>query len=280
MQKKYAFAIGLAFLAAVLIYLLADTVAEKPVASSEPSPAAAEPGTFDVHQYLKSLGDTLTPAEKRDSAALFARVLSEGKDAPAIREAVFFFTRLEKPIAVAYAAFRQAESENTRQSWEDAADIQSYLMATAPDEAIRHFLGENAIKGYEKATEMAPDESSIRIKLAASYIDDGRNPMQGITVLRDVLAKDSLNIDALMMMGKFSMMSNQLDKALLRFEKVLSLQPSNPEALLGMAQVWENRGNTEEASRYLERCLNTDIDPMLRENIRKHLGELKNQRKN
>jgi len=280
MQTKHYTVIGLVVLAALLFYLLGDTVTRKKTDTAKKTEKTLEPGAFDVLAYVNSLGDTLSPAEKRDSVKLFTRLLQEGKNTEGIRQAVSFFTQLEKPIAVAYGVMVQAENENTRRAWEDAGDIQSYLMATAPDEAVRHYLGGESIRAYEKAAGFAPEESQIRIKLAAAHIDDGRNPMQGITVLREVLAKDSQNVDAQLMMGKFSILSGQMDKALLRFEKVLSLQPSNPEALLGMAQVWESRGNTEEAARYLERCLKSDINPAYRESIRKHLGELKNQRKN
>jgi tetratricopeptide (TPR) repeat protein len=51
--------------------------------------------------------------------------------------------------------------------------------------------------------------------------------MEGITLLRELIQKDSTNVDAQYQLGLFSVQSGQLDKAVSRFQKVLALRPDD-----------------------------------------------------
>ena len=74
------------------------------------------------------------------------------------------------------------------------------------------------------ATTMDPD--SLKLQQAVELVN-GTNPMAGITLLREMVAEDSTNADAHYYLGLFSVKSGQLDKAIVRFEKVIALRPDD-----------------------------------------------------
>ena len=74
--------------------------------------------------------------------------------------------------------------------------------------------------------ELASNPDSLKLMQAVELVQ-GPNPMEGITLLRELIAKDSNNVDAHLYLGMFSVKSNQMDKAIKRFDKVLALRPSD-----------------------------------------------------
>lgn len=70
------------------------------------------------------------------------------------------------------------------------------------------------------------DPDSLKLQQAVELVN-GANPMEGITLLREMIAEDSTNADAHYYLGLFSVKSGQLDKAIARFEKVVGLRPND-----------------------------------------------------
>ena len=75
------------------------------------------------------------------------------------------------------------------------------------------------------------DADSLKLAQAIELVN-GEDPMQGITLMREILAKDSTNVDAQFYMGMFSVRSGQLDKAIKRFETVVQLRPADVRYLV------------------------------------------------
>ncbi len=101
--------------------------------------------------------------------------------------------------------------------------------------------------------------------------------MQGVGILRNIVAKDSNNVDAQLMLARFGIVSGQYDKAIARLEKVLYLQPQNTEALLLMAQAYEDTGLKPKAIEMLERCKKTIKDAEVLREIDNKIQDLKKQ---
>ena len=69
----------------------------------------------------------------------------------------------------------------------------------------------------------AVNQDDVDLKKALSIIEKGEQPMQGISILRGLLEKNPNNLDVIWEMGKLSMQSTQYEKAVMRFEKFVSL---------------------------------------------------------
>ena len=88
-------------------------------------------------------------------------------------------------------------------------------------------------KQPHSAIEKAGSVDADSLKLAqAIELVNGPDPMQGIGMMREILAKDSTNAEAHFYMGLFSVRSGQLDKAVKRFDTVVQLKPTDVRFLV------------------------------------------------
>ena len=99
-------------------------------------------------------------------------------------------------------------------------------------------------------------------------------PMEGIGLIREVAEKDPSNIYAQMTLGQASMASGQLDKAAGRFEAVLQKQPDNLEALLLLAEVFEQTGKKTEAIQNYSKSLKLINNPALKKEVETRIKDL------
>jgi uncharacterized protein HemY len=98
--------------------------------------------------------------------------------------------------------------------------------------------------------------------------------MQGIQLLLAVVKVDSLNLNANLNLGLFSMKSGQFDKAIKRFETVAKLKPS--AEIYGMlADAYEQTGNNEAAIAALKKAKAYIIDKDILVNIDNYIKNLK-----
>jgi tetratricopeptide (TPR) repeat protein len=107
----------------------------------------------------------------------------------------------------------------------------------------------------EKVKDMDPD--SLKLQQAIELVN-GTSPMEGITLLRELIQKDSSNIDAHYYLGLFSVKSGQLDKAIMRFDKVLSLAPDNIRYQVEVGYQFMVMDSAAKALRCFERGLQID----------------------
>ena len=220
------------------------------------------------------------PVESLDIEAYLAEV--KGKSAPSVKQGidaaekaadykglVDIYKKADKPIAVAYYIVKDAEKENSVKKYVAAGDFNATLIQTAPDDKAKRFLSANILTCYKKAVELDSSNTDNRIRLAGAYLQDGTQPMSGVLMLLDVVKKDSNNVAAQLMLGRFGLISGQIDKAIARFEKVLYLQPQNSEALFLLAEAYNDQGNKQKAIDLLERCKKTVKDPATKKDIEK-----------
>ena len=66
------------------------------------------------------------------------------------------------------------------------------------------------------------NQEDVNVKIASQLIEKG-DIMGGVTMLKEVLESDENNVDAIWQLGKLSMQSSQYDKAIVRFEKFITL---------------------------------------------------------
>ena len=71
--------------------------------------------------------------------------------------------------------------------------------------------------------------------------------MRPALLLREVVAVDSNHIDGLYYLGKLAQASNQLEKAIERFKKLVYLQPQNQEYCLELSKIYGTLGNQKES---------------------------------
>ncbi len=104
----------------------------------------------------------------------------------------------------------------------------------------------------EKVADVSGDAGE-KINLAISYLQEGKDPMKGIMLFREILEKDSNNIKAHYYLGIFSLQSGQWEKARNRFLKVLELDKNETEAYFYLGQANANLKDTANAIEAFEK---------------------------
>ena len=92
----------------------------------------------------------------------------------------------------------------------------------AVDQSKRNDLAAKAQEYYNRVLDENSSLLDVKSKLAMTYVA-GSNPMQGIAMLREVLAEDPNNQLAIYNLGVLSITSGQLEKAIQHFEQLRKL---------------------------------------------------------
>ncbi len=180
--------------------------------------------------------------------------------------------RQMRPGIAAEYVLQKAEILNNAASWKDAG-IRFLGISRFFEGADKDALSNRSVSCLEKAQKMAPEDVEIKTQLGIAYVEGSAQPMQGITLLREVVAADSTNTDAQLSLGFFSMKSGQYDKAVKRFKTVIKLRPDLPEMYLYLADALSMEGNKDAALKELDKLTKISKDTIL-------LNEVKSRRAN
>lgn len=106
--------------------------------------------------------------------------------------------------------------------------------------------------------------TEMKINQAINMVQGGGQPMQGIMMLRDILKDEPNNIKVLYQLGLFSIQSNQLDKAVERFEAVVDQNNAEyKDAWFYLGQCYsglkENEKAVEAYSKYNQLIDNAEV---------------------
>ena len=247
---------------------LKEEGAAAPMSQGHAAPQqAAQPEALDIEAYIAEVKSKAEPGTRKS--------IDAAEKAGQYSALIETYKKMDKPLAVAYYVVKQAEKDNSLNEYLNAGDFNAALMQSAPDEKAKKFLGGNIINCYKRAVDLDSTKTENRIRLAGAYMEDGSQPMSGVLMLLDIVKKDSANVDAQLMLGRFGLISGQIDKAIARFEKVLYLQPQNSEALFLLAEAYNDQGNKQKAIDLLERCKKTVKDPATKKDIEKAIETIK-----
>ena len=157
--------------------------------------------------------------------------------------------------------------------WLKSGDAFRTAYTNLQDTAMAKELNRLAIQSYEKAVELDGSNLDAKTGLGASMVTGSNNPMSGIFILREVIAKDPNNIHANKTLGLFSLQSRQFDKAIDRFKTVVALKP-DAESYFYLATGYENIGLKSEAIAAFQKSKALAADPTLTQFIDRRIEEL------
>lgn len=135
-------------------------------------------------------------------------------------------------------------------------------------------LGVKTREWYQRALDKNPNLLNAKANLAMTYVST-ETPMQGIMLLREVLANDPTNEVALFNLGMLSMRSNQYEKAVERFRQLLKVRPANSKARFYLGVSLAQTGKNKEALEELAKVKGEEKDPTIQAAIAELEKELK-----
>jgi cytochrome c-type biogenesis protein CcmH/NrfG len=110
--------------------------------------------------------------------------------------------------------------------------------------------------GHDHSDEMSDLDKEVADGL--KIINSGGSPMKGILKIRAVLDKDPNHLGALRQLGFMSMQTNQFEKAVERFSKIVEINPNESNAYFMLGKAYEGMGNTTEAVTSYQSFVETD----------------------
>ncbi len=272
MSKKQYLTIGLCSAFLIVVYLFANTKKPPKDLSKEPSKAMAVEGSFNFKEYLSEVNKGLN-ADTLKRIELLLPNISDEKVSDSVG---FLYNLCNHPEVSAYYQSLLAENKNSDTLWALAGE-RNYMagILSGKNEELRTYLFDHAIIAFKKATELKPNNDTYKVKLATCYMDGTPDVMSGVNILREIVARDSNNVDAQFTLGRYGIVSGQFDKSIVRLEKVISLQPSNADAYLLIAEAYEKIGEIEKAIKALEKGKSLVEDPSFKQEIADYIAELK-----
>jgi tetratricopeptide (TPR) repeat protein len=169
-----------------------------------------------------------------------------------------------------------ARLENSEKSLTFAARLFLDSLVEENDSQAKQWEAFQAKDLFERSLKLNPNNDSSKVGLGEVYLYGGiAMPMQGIGLIREVTEKSPNNVYAQMSLGRASLMSNQIEKAVEHFKKVVSLQPGNIEAIFRVAEITEQMGNKKEAIEWYTKLLPLINRSEIKQDIETRITELK-----
>lgn len=197
----------------------------------------------DLRKYLQGL-DNVVQSAPNDSVRL--EILQSLSGA--------WYDQQQYVIA-GYYAERAAQIANSEDAWAIAGTTYgTELMRTEPS-AHTHLAVAGAVRSFEHAISINPDNPDHRINLALCFAEHppADQPMKGIMMLLDLNRAQPENISALFHLARLGMRTGQYDKAKERLETALSLDPAQRRLHCLMAELLRTT-NTPGADQHQEIC--------------------------
>lgn len=159
------------------------------------------------------------------------------------------------PLISGHYAEKIAEITNTEDAWSIVGTTNYLAISNASTDEHRKYAKEKAITALEKAISLNPSNVDHKINKALCFVESDA-PMQGIMMLREIAESNPDNVAAQMQLGRLSIRTNQWDKALERFNKVLSLDSDNKEVHCYLVDVYKAQNDMVNAGKSAEICQN------------------------
>ncbi len=214
---------------------------------------AATASVTDAQSLLHLATDALTPDQKE----VLRQLHTSNSDSVALHKQLsgWWVTQGRPEVAGIYA-IKVAEVENTANAWSIAgATLHGGINESKISDIARKYCAEQAKLAFEKAISLEPDEVLHRINLALVYADaPSDNPMQAVTMLRDLEAKYPTNPSVYNALARLAIKTGQWERAIQRLTKALELDPDNKNAICLLAVAYEGSGDTAKATEWEAKC--------------------------
>lgn len=146
--------------------------------------------------------------------------------------------------------------ENADTAWSVAGALFFSALNSTTDPVKRTYCADHAVKAFENAASLKPENVEHRVNLALVYAENPPpdNPMKAVLMLRDLESKHPDQASVYNALGRLAIKTGQWQRAVDRLEKSWSLDKTNANTPCLLAKAYEGVGNTEKAQDFKKRC--------------------------
>ncbi|GAA4844739.1 tetratricopeptide repeat protein [Algivirga pacifica] len=214
----------------------------------------------DKKERIAQLQANIQQATEQEALPLLDKLIAEWKminryDSAAVAAEDFYTVHTKQPYLL------------------NAADLyyEAFTFAVNTEKVAQ--MGAKARGLYEKYLEKSPEDLDAKVKLGVTYVST-EAPMKGIFMIREVLKKDPNHKLALFNLGTLSLQSNQFDKAVGRFKKLVDLDSEDIQSRFYLAVCYKELGDKDKAIQQLNIVKEKAQDAQIIATVDKYLTEL------
>lgn len=215
-----------------------------------------------LRESINSLNAQYLEAPGNEKSAIFADSLAS------------LYNQAGQFDSAAWFAEKAASFFNNKESLLKAGNSYYDAYSFALDPKKQGEMAEKTRFFFGKILESEPGNLAIKTKIAMTYLSS-QNPMQGITMLREVLEEDPKNEQALFNMGMLSIQSSQYERAVERLKELISIYPNHVQGHLLLGVAYLNTKDKVKAKEQFELVKKLDNDPAVQAAADSYLKDLK-----
>lgn len=284
-KKQQLLFSGAGILLLLLLFIFGKTVADKTTPQAPQMGAKQSARDFNIDAWLDSSKLHLTASQSNYISQL-ENSISRG-DVKSQQEqaytslANFWHDSADNHELYVFYISKAAMLVNSEKNLTFAARQILEDFSNEPNAAKRGWKADQAIALLNKAIELNPSNDSLKVDLGACYIfgkgmaGNAEETMKGVQQLLQVVRKDSLNMQAQMVLGIGGVVSTQYDKAVERLLKVVNREPGNQVAVYWLAVAYAEKGDKENAVKWFTISKNLVNNPGYTKEIDERIKELK-----
>jgi tetratricopeptide (TPR) repeat protein len=278
LKKQQLILIGSGLILFCLIYFFGRTIPPK---NNTAQSSSASGNAIDINTILSASKAQLTSQQQVYVGQLESSVVrgdTKTQQATVYRQlATFWKDSAHLLLPYAYYTGQAAELENSEKSLTFAAHFFLESLRRQNEPGLKRWMGTEAKRLFEKALLLNPGSDSLKIGLGSCYLfgNISDNPMEGIQMIREVAERDPGNTYAQFTLAMGAMISGQLDKAIERLSAVVKIQPENLEAIVMLAEAYEQKGDRTNAVKWYEASKKLIDNPDINSEIDKRIELLK-----
>lgn len=262
MKKQQLILLGGGLFIFSSLLFFGKTVAKKDPAAPGTTAGAPAAPVFNIVQYIAEAKKQLTPNQlnyvsklensisrgdvKEQQIKVYNQLSSFWEDSIHLHDLHNYYTS------------ESAKLVNSEKNLTFAAQLMLSGLRNEADPAKRGWKAEQAVTLFERAIALNPENQDLKVGLGSCYVfgkgmsGDPQETMKGIQQLLQVVSKDSMNMQAQLVLGIGGIISNQYDKAIQRLHTVLNHQPGNLEAVSWLADAYAAKGDKANALKWYE----------------------------
>jgi tetratricopeptide (TPR) repeat protein len=188
-------------------------------------------------------------------------------------EIAAIYQELGKYDSAGYYLSLAADQQSDMELAEKAGNAfyEAFSFALDPEKVT--YTAEQTRKYLTMVLDNDPTRLDLKTKVAMTYVSSS-NPMQGITMLREILEQDPQNEDGLFNMGVLSMQSGQYKRATERFEELIQYHPDNLQGQFYLAVSYFEAKQNNKAKAQFEKVKTMTQDEVILGSIESYLEKL------
>ena len=267
MLKTRIILIAVAAITVWLIFLLPKSVVENEAEMKDTKPSATGTDAHtqvssELQNQINSLRVKLSAEPDNRNSAIFADSLAG------------LYQNAQRYDSAAWYAEQSNSFFETQESILKTGEAYFQAFSFAVDMAKRKEMALKARQYFQNIINQDASNLDIKTKMALTFFGTGEPPMQGVSLLREVLDEDPKFKPALFNMGMLSVQSGQYTKAIDWLNQLLEVDPDDVQGILLLGVAYSESGEKERAREQFEKVKKLDSDPAVQQQADAYLKDL------